>query len=60
MEAMKNSKRAEKKVLETFEGVICDGCNMSFRRPPMIGKCDSCGGQLSFYSGEDRSKTAAF
>jgi DNA polymerase II large subunit len=26
----------------------CVGCNKKFRRPPLIGKCDECGGNLIF------------
>lgn len=58
MEAMKNVKKTEKKVLGSFDGVVCEKCNQTFRRPPLIGKCDACGGNLSFYSGEERSKLA--
>ena len=57
-DAVKNTKKPEKISLDSFEGVVCDNCNHPFRRPPIIGKCDSCGGQLSFYSGEDRAKSA--
>jgi len=38
------------------EGVICNKCNTSYRRTPLIGKCSSCGGELEFYSGENRLK----
>jgi DNA polymerase I len=56
MEAMKNAKSKQENKLESFDGVVCDKCNQSYRRPPIIGKCDSCGGQLSFFSGDSRSK----
>ncbi len=26
----------------------CVGCNMKFRRPPLIGKCTKCGGKIIF------------
>ena len=46
----------EKKSLSNAQGVVCDKCGQTFRRPPMMGKCESCGGKLSFYSGEEKSK----
>lgn len=60
MEAMKNPQKIEKKTLQSFEGVVCDKCGQSYRRPPIIGRCESCGGHLSFFSGDDRSKVANF
>lgn len=59
MEAMKNAKKPEKKMLQSIEGVVCEKCNQLFRRPPIIGKCESCGGRLMFYSGEERAEAAA-
>jgi len=49
-------KPVTEKILLQAEGVICNKCNTSFRRTPLIGKCTSCGGELEFYSGENRSK----
>lgn len=57
-EAIKNAKKTEKRALTSFEGLICEKCSQTFRRPPIIGRCDSCGGNLAFYSGEDRAKIA--
>lgn len=53
------TKKPEKQnILENMDGVICDSCSETFRRPPISGKCDSCSGKLSFYSGEIKSKSA--
>ncbi len=43
-------------ILNSAEGVICNKCNLSFRRPPLVGKCEACKGDLYFYSGEIKSK----
>ena len=42
--------------LESIDGVICDKCGKNYRRPPLVGKCDSCSGTFSFYSGNKKSK----
>jgi len=55
-EFTKPVEREEKKILEYFDGVICEKCNNSFRRPPLMGKCNECGGKLLFYSGANRSR----
>ena len=56
MSFTKPKEPVEKKVLEKADGIVCDKCGQTFRRPPMKGNCDSCGGKLSFYSGEEKSK----
>jgi len=43
-------------VLKDIDGFICDKCNKTFRRVPLIGKCFSCGGEILFYSGENKSR----
>lgn len=35
--------------LPSAEGFICKDCNQSYRRIPLIGKCDSCNGEILFY-----------
>jgi len=53
------SKSPEKKLdlpLDSIDGVICEKCEKTYKRPPLIGKCDSCGGGLLFYKGIGRSK----
>jgi len=44
------------KPLESIEGVVCEKCGKTYRRPPLIGKCDSCGGSMLFCKGDERSK----
>jgi DNA polymerase I len=44
-------------VLEGIDGFVCERCNRSYPRPPLVGKC-SCGGQLLFYAGLTKSKQA--
>lgn len=56
MQFTKPQPKKEKKTLDSFDGVVCDKCGQTYRRPSLVGKCESCGGQLSFYSGEERSK----
>lgn len=42
--------------LSSFEGFVCSKCNTTFRRPPLVGKCEKCGNEILFYSGESKSK----
>jgi DNA polymerase I len=45
--------------LTTFDGFVCNSCNTFYRRVPLIGKCNSCGGEILFSSGEARSRLLA-
>jgi len=49
-------KKTQGEPLMQTEGVICSKCNTSYRKVPLIGKCTSCGAELEFYFGENRSK----
>lgn len=42
--------------LDSIEGVVCDKCGKTYKRPPLVGKCDSCGGSLLFFNGKSKSK----
>lgn len=42
--------------LKSIDGVICEKCSKAYRRPPLIGKCDSCGGGILFYKGNEKSR----
>ena len=58
-EALKNGNKQESEYEESFseiEGFICDKCNNVYRRPPLTGKCNSCGGDIVFKNGEKKSK----
>jgi DNA polymerase I len=54
-DAIKNRKKKIVNSLNKIEGVICEKCNSTFRRPSLSGRCVKCGGQLLFFSGESRS-----
>lgn len=54
-EAIKEAKKPEKIILDSIEGFVCNKCNKTFRRIPLIGKC-SCGGEILFYSNGLRSR----
>ncbi|MEM7826510.1 MAG: DNA polymerase domain-containing protein [Candidatus Aenigmatarchaeota archaeon] len=54
-EAISNHKKIEGRPISNVEGVVCVNCNSTFRRIPLIGRCTSCGGELQFYFGEERS-----
>ncbi|TAL47873.1 hypothetical protein EPN87_02000 [archaeon] len=41
--------------LNAVDGMVCSKCDRSYRRPPLTGKCN-CGGELLFFSGDQRSK----
>jgi len=45
------TKGKQKKVLNSVDGFICSKCYYVYRRPPLIGKCERCGGELLFYKG---------
>ncbi|MGC8812092.1 MAG: DNA polymerase domain-containing protein [Candidatus Aenigmatarchaeota archaeon] len=53
-EAFNHKKQEE--ILTDFEGFVCNKCNKTFRRVPLIGKCSVCGGELLFYLGETRAR----
>jgi DNA polymerase I len=59
-EAMKNGGfKQESEYEDSFskiEGFICDKCNNIYKRPPLTGKCNSCGGEILFKNGEKKSK----
>jgi DNA polymerase I len=43
-------------VLEIIDGVVCEKCGKTYKRPPLVGKCDSCGGSFLFFNGTTKSK----
>jgi len=58
-EALKNETKQESDFEDSFsgiEGFICDSCNNVYRRPPLTGKCNSCGGEIVFKNGEKKSR----
>ena len=55
-QSIMTKKEEKKESLPSFEGFVCSKCNTTFRRPPLIGKCENCGSDILFYSGESRSK----
>lgn len=59
-EAINNHKKIAEKPIYNIEGIVCNKCNTTFRRIPLVGKCTSCGGELEFYFGEERSKFFSF
>lgn len=59
LEAMKNGNKQKEEFSESFseiEGFICNGCNNVYRRPPLTGKCNSCGGEIVFKNGRKKSR----
>jgi len=59
-EALKNGNEQKSDFEEKFteiEGFICDNCNSVYRKPPLTGKCNSCGGEIVFKNGEKKSKS---
>lgn len=55
-DALRNNKSEKPIVLKNIDGFICDRCNRQFKRPPLIGKCAECGGEILFYSGNKKSR----
>jgi len=58
-EAMKNGIKEEKQFedyLTDIDGFICNNCNNIFRRVPLSGKCNYCGGEIVFFKGEKKSR----
>ncbi|MEM5792849.1 MAG: DNA polymerase domain-containing protein [Candidatus Aenigmatarchaeota archaeon] len=41
---------------DSFDGFICNSCGNVYRRPPLTGKCNSCGGELVFKKGDKKSR----
>lgn len=58
IEAIRNGmkKPKEEQILRTVDGFICDRCNKTFRRVPLIGRCDKCSGEIMFSSEEMKSR----
>lgn len=42
--------------LKTIEGIMCNKCSRIYRRPPLLGRCLECNGELVFFSGENKSR----
>jgi DNA polymerase I len=42
-------------VLNEIDGFVCNRCDKTFRRVPLVGKC-SCGGEILFYLGDKKSR----
>lgn len=55
----KSKKREQEIVLNSVEGFICSKCNKIYRRPPLIGRCENCSGNLLFYSNGIKSRFLA-
>jgi len=59
LEAMKNGNKQKDEFVDSFseiEGFICNSCNNVYRRPPLTGKCNSCGGEIVFKNGGKKSR----
>jgi len=54
--ALRSKSKTLDRPLESIDGTICEKCGKTYRRPPLIGKCDSCGGGILFYKGDERSR----
>jgi DNA polymerase I len=54
----KKKEKPKKIVLNSIDGFICSRCDKTFRRVPLIGKCE-CGGEILFYSGDVKSREAS-
>ncbi|HKZ45151.1 MAG TPA: DNA polymerase domain-containing protein [archaeon] len=53
-DAIKN--KTSEEPVTTIEGFICNKCNKTARRIPLMGKCLDCGGEMLFYSGGAKSR----
>lgn len=51
-----SKKQVKDEPLKDIEGFICNRCSKTYRRIPLIGKCDKCDGELVFYLGEAKSR----
>ena len=49
-------KHEKEEPLKAIDGFICNKCNKTFRRSPLIGRCLSCGGEIFFYSNGVKSR----
>ncbi len=53
-----NRKKDDEKELDSWEEFICSKCGKSFRRMPLSGKCDVCGGDVIISSHGSSGKAA--
>ena len=57
MQAIQNSKRqVQEQFISDIQGFICNKCEQTYDRIPLIGKCFDCGGEILFYSNGDKSR----
>jgi hypothetical protein len=59
-DAINHRVKSNEEPLIQADGIICSKCNAIFRKTPLIGKCTTCGGELVFYSGENKSRCLSF
>jgi DNA polymerase I len=52
----KKSKKTLNTPLESIDGLLCENCGKTFKRPPLVGRCDSCNGNIVFFKGSDKSR----
>lgn len=45
-----------KPVLNEIDGFVCNKCNKTYRRVPLIGKCTNCEGEILFSNNGEKSK----
>jgi DNA polymerase I len=50
-------KKPKEEALMQADGFVCVKCNKTYRRMPLIGKCSDCNGEVTFYLGENRSRS---
>jgi DNA polymerase, archaea type len=48
------------KKLEGVEGLICAKCKAVYERPPLLGRCTSCKGEILFFSGIETAKSMSY
>ena len=57
IQAMQNGrKQAKEQVVSDIQGFICDRCEHTYSRIPLIGKCFDCGGEILFYTDGNKSR----
>lgn len=57
LDTFKNrAKKSPEQSMADYSGLICNRCNKTYRRSPLVGKCFDCGGELVFYLGENKSR----
>ncbi|MFH1328057.1 MAG: DNA polymerase domain-containing protein [Candidatus Bathyarchaeota archaeon] len=51
-----NGNQSTDTLINSLDGLICNKCQKTYERPPLLGRCKLCNGDLVFYKGTQKAK----